>query len=133
MADAQLTRATADEPVFFMSSRSVASLAAVLALAACSTVEAPAYSGDPETGRQVAQSLCASCHAIGATGESPNPGAPPLRFVLAGYDADRLAKDLEESVSISHLKMPTFYFGEHHAADVVAYLQTIEQAPPVNR
>jgi hypothetical protein len=26
--------------------------------------------------------------------------------------------------------MPTFHFGDHHPADVVAYLKTIQQAPP---
>jgi hypothetical protein len=47
--------------------------------------------------------------------------------VLAGYRPDRLAEDLRNSVSISHLRMPTFYFGERHADDVVAYLKTIQQ------
>ena len=106
----------------------VASLVAFAFLGACSSVEEPAYVGDPETGRDVAERLCASCHAIGPTGESPNISAPPLRQVLAGYGEDRLAKDLERSVSISHLKMPTFYFGEHHAIDLVAYLKTVDAA-----
>jgi mono/diheme cytochrome c family protein len=103
---------------------------AVLALAACTTTPAPEYSGDPIAGLDVAQNLCATCHAIGRDGASPNAGAPPFRHILSKYDADRLVEDLEESVSISHLRMPTFYFGEHHAADVVAYLQTIQQPSP---
>lgn len=107
----------------------VASIA-VLAMTACTTTPAPEYSGDPVAGLDVAQNLCASCHAIGREGASPNAGAPPLRYILSKYDADRLVEDLEESVSISHLRMPTFYFGEHHAADVVAYLQTIQQPSP---
>jgi cytochrome c len=105
-------------------------LGAVAAVAACTTAEEqPTYVGDPETGREVAQNLCASCHAIEVTGVSPNPGAPPFREVLAKYDAQRLERDLDQAVSISHLQMPTFYFGEHHAADVVAYLRTIQAAP----
>ncbi|HEX5007742.1 MAG TPA: c-type cytochrome [Hyphomonadaceae bacterium] len=103
-----------------------------LVLAGCSSAPEPAYDGDPVVGLEVAQSLCASCHAIGREGASPNPGAPPLRNVLANYRADRLAQDLEKSVSISHLRMPTFYFGEHHAADVVAYLKTIQDPSPRN-
>jgi mono/diheme cytochrome c family protein len=81
-------------------------------------------------GHEVARGLCSSCHSIEAIGASPNPGAPPLRYVLASYNPERLAEDLENAVSISHLRMPTFYFGEHHAVDVVAYLKTIQQTPP---
>ena len=105
-------------------------LGAAAALAACATAEEqPTYAGDPETGREVAQNLCASCHAIDVTGVSANPGAPPFRDVLAKYDAKRLERDLDQAVSISHLQMPTFYFGEHHAADLVAYLKTIQAQP----
>jgi mono/diheme cytochrome c family protein len=105
-------------------------MAAVIALAACSTTAEPAYSGDPVEGLDVAQRLCSSCHAIGREGTSPNPGAPPFRSILAHNDPALLAKKLDEAVSISHLRMPTFYFGEHHAADLVAYIQTIQQPSP---
>jgi mono/diheme cytochrome c family protein len=104
----------------------------VMALGACAIAPAPAYDGDPVAGREVARSLCASCHSIEAIGASPNPGAPPLRFVLANYNPDRLVDDLENAVSINHLRMPTFYFGDHHPADLVAYLETIQQSPPPN-
>ena len=107
-----------------------AACAVAFGLAACTTTEEPAYYGDPVVGLEVAQSLCASCHAVDRDGASPNPGAPPLRSVLATYQPDRLVKDLEASVSINHRRMPTFYFGEHHAADLVAYLETI-QPPPI--
>ncbi|HEY7800329.1 MAG TPA: c-type cytochrome [Hyphomonadaceae bacterium] len=101
-----------------------------MALGACATSEEPAYSGDPAVGLDVAERLCASCHAIGVDGASPNPGAPPLRSVLAHNDPVLLAKQLDEAVSISHLRMPTFYFGEHHAADLVAYIKTIQRPSP---
>ena len=112
-----------------MSRYKLAALSA-LALAGCSTAPEPAYVGDPQEGRTVAQSLCSSCHSIASIGASPNPGAPPLRYVLANYAPDNLAHDLDNAISISHLRMPTFYFGEHHPEDLVAYLKTIQQAPP---
>ena len=102
----------------------------ILSLAACVATPAPAYDGDPVAGHDVARNLCSSCHSIEATGASQNPGAPPLRYVLAVYNPERLVEDLDNAVSISHLRMPTFYFGEHHPADLVAYLKTIQQAPP---
>jgi mono/diheme cytochrome c family protein len=104
-------------------------ITAALILAACVTTPEPTYTGDPVTGRDVAQNLCSSCHSIETIGASPNPGAPPLRTVLANYRPDWLAEDLNKSVSISHRKMPTFYFGEHHADDLVAYLVTIQDPP----
>jgi mono/diheme cytochrome c family protein len=104
--------------------------ASALALAACVSSMASAYSGDPVEGRKVVENMCSSCHSIETIGASPNPGAPPLRYVLANYNPDQLAEDLENAVSISHLQMPTYYFGEHHPADLVAYLKTIQQSPP---
>jgi mono/diheme cytochrome c family protein len=108
----------------------LAAAAAAILVAGCASVDEPTYFGDPETGREVARNLCASCHSIEAIGASANAGAPPLRYVLSTYAADRLVEDLEQSVSISHRRMPTFYFGEHHAADLVAYLKTIQQPSP---
>lgn len=102
----------------------------MLGLAGCVATPTPVYEGDPIAGHAVARNLCSSCHSIEAIGASPNPGAPPLRHVLASYNPERLVEDLDNAVSISHLRMPTFYFGEHHPADLVAYLKTIQQAPP---
>jgi mono/diheme cytochrome c family protein len=104
-----------------------------LAAGACATEPEPAWkSGNAEVGKQVAQDLCSSCHSVGATGESPNAAAPPLRGVLANYRPDWLAEDLHNSVAISHAKMPTFYFGEEHEYDLVAYLMTIQEKPARN-
>lgn len=110
---------------------SLASLAAILtalALGACAGSPDAAPPGDPVEGRKVAGELCASCHSVEAAGESPNPVAPPLRIVLASYDPERLAEDLENAVAIRHLEMPRFYFGGNHARDVVAYIETIQTA-----
>jgi cytochrome c2 len=100
-----------------------------LALSACTSRPTPAPVGDPVEGQKVAYELCSSCHAAGPAGESPNPKAPPLRTVLARYSEDKLVRDLTDAVHISHLKMPQFFFGETHAADLVAYLKTIQSQP----
>ncbi len=108
-------------------------LIAATALAACSTEPTPAWqSGDAEVGYQVAQDLCAHCHAIEPTGDSPNPGAPPLRRALQNYRPDWLADDLHASRALSLRRMPVFHFGEGHEYDIVAYLLSIqEEAPPL--
>lgn len=97
-----------------------------MSLIACSTVEPPAHVGDPAQGQVVAQNLCASCHAIGPTGNSPNAAAPPFHSILARYGSDALVRDLDNALSISHLKMPTFYMGDDSPEDLVAYLRSIQ-------
>lgn len=105
---------------------------AAFALAACVSPGEPGYLGDAGTGYKVAQDLCASCHAIDAIGVGANPEAPPLRCVLDWYDPDMLAADLDRAVGVGHPRMPTFYFGEHHAVDIVAYLKSIQTSENVH-
>jgi mono/diheme cytochrome c family protein len=112
-------------------SRSCSFLGPLLLLSACATAPEPKWKdGDPKVGHEVARDLCSSCHAIERTGDSPHPGAPPFRGVLESYRPDWLAEDLHNSVAIAHARMPTFYFGEDHEYDVVAYLLTIQEKPP---
>jgi hypothetical protein len=86
--------------------------------------------GDPEVGHQVAQDLCADCHAVERTGDSRNSAAPPLRTVLATYPPEWLATDLNTGQAIAFRRMPVFHFGEGHEYDLVAYLISIQETPP---
>lgn len=106
----------------------LAVMAAAMAASGCATTPAPdtSYVGDPANGQRMAQDLCAACHAIGATGDSPRPEAPPLRTVLAGYPADQLAADLQGAKHIAFLRMPQFHLGDNGGADLVAYIGTLE-------
>lgn len=99
-----------------------------LLLAGCHTPPKPFYAGDAVEGRKVAQELCASCHAIEPGRPSANPAAPPFSQVLESYGAGELSEDLDNAVPISHLRMPTFYLGEGHAEDLVAYLKSMKGA-----
>jgi mono/diheme cytochrome c family protein len=85
--------------------------------------------GDPEIGHQVATDLCSDCHAVERTGDSLNPGAPPLRTVLTEYPPEWLADDLHNGRTIAFRKMPVFHFGEGHEYDLVAYLRQIQEWP----
>ncbi len=115
-------------------------LAAVcgLALAGCSQDDAPSQIDDDASasaeeiglliadGHAIAEVSCAVCHAIGLTDESPNLTAPPLREVLALYDADALAEDFIDGVRINHSEMPTFDFSPEGADALIAYLRSIQ-------
>jgi mono/diheme cytochrome c family protein len=106
------------KPVFGM-------VLAGLLLAGCQTPPKPFYAGNAVEGRKVAEELCASCHAVDPGRMSPNSAAPPFSQVLESYGANALSEDLDQAVPISHLRMPTFYLGEGHAEDLVAYLKSI--------
>jgi cytochrome c len=70
---------------------------------------------------------CAQCHAIEGVGESPLPTAPPFRTLHLKYPVEDLQRPLAEGV---HPKMPVFQLTPAQAADLMAYLKTLEPAPP---
>jgi mono/diheme cytochrome c family protein len=78
-----------------------------------------------EAGRAVAQKLCANCHATGASGESPHPGAAPFRMIVAGGRVDNLKDALREGRVIGHPDMPQWRFGPKEADALVAYLRSL--------
>ncbi|MEL7480809.1 MAG: cytochrome c [Pseudomonadota bacterium] len=80
-----------------------------------------------ETGRQIAERNCAVCHAIGPTGTSPRPEAPPLRTALADYDIEAIATDFREHVQLGGEIMPQFDFDPIATDALMAYLLTIEE------
>lgn len=89
-----------------------------------------AYALDHELqrGRDLLETLCARCHAVGATGQSPHPEAPPFRtFGEKLYDDDDLGQRLQDGLTTIHPDMPTFLFKRHDAEAAVNYLKSIQQ------
>lgn len=79
-----------------------------------------------ESGREIVEAQCVTCHATGVESDSPRPDAPPLRTILADYPADALAEDFREHVHVGHEDMPDFDFGPLGTDHVLAYLQSIQ-------
>lgn len=106
-------------------------IAATLALAACAHEGAPApggaHAGDIEAGRQLAQINCASCHAIGAVGDSRNPAAPPFRVLSYGYPLNSLEEAFAEGILVGHPDMPEFSLAPQQIDDLLAYIESIQQ------
>lgn len=103
-----------------------------LILAACQANEAAEMSSEAiqiAEGLTVVQANCASCHAIGVSGDSPRVDAPPLRTVLAQYNPESLADDFREHIHVGHPDMPDFDFGPKGTDEVVAYLKSIQETP----
>ncbi|MDZ4870494.1 MAG: c-type cytochrome [Alphaproteobacteria bacterium] len=94
------------------------------------SADAAAQAALVEDGLAVAEANCASCHAIGATGESANRKAPIFRALLARYSAETLETELAEGMRVAHAPMPQFKFKPEGAAALVAYLRAVQTRDP---
>ncbi len=87
--------------------------------------------GDAAAGGDMAGALCARCHAVGLTGESPLPEAPPFRTFSQLWPLESLDEALAEGIMVGHprFEMPVFEFSVNEVADLMAYLESIQTAP----
>ena len=103
-----------------------------LSLIACQAAELSAPGSSDALiaeGKAIVQAQCSSCHAVGLSGQSPRVDAPPLRTVLANYNAESLADDFREHIHVGHPDMPDFDFGPQGTDEVIAYLKSIQEDP----
>ena len=91
-----------------------------------------AEKGLADKGEVLVRENCSRCHAIGLTGESPNPVAPPFRTLSAKYPIENLAEALAEGIVSGHPDMPIFVFSPHAVDAIVAYLKSIQVDAPAN-
>jgi mono/diheme cytochrome c family protein len=67
-------------------------------------------------GKTLLETMCAQCHAVGATGQSPHIGAPPFRtFGDNKLYVNDFAERLQDGLTTSHPDMPTFRFSRRDA------------------
>ena len=85
-----------------------------------------------DTGRDIAERNCASCHSIERSGESPLPEAPPLRYALVDFDIEALATDFREHIQVGNDVMPEFDFNPLQTDALMAYLLSLEGAATEN-
>ena len=98
-------------------------LAAVIAFAVA--LPAAAQTGRAQRGMTFVQTHCASCHAVGRTGERPLKIAPPFRTLHTRYPVENLAEAFAEGIITGHPSMPEFVLDPAQINDVIAYLQTL--------
>lgn len=92
-------------------------------------VAAPAAASPPDLvarGQTIVERDCAGCHAVGRTGDSPNPQAPRFRQLHERYDVEALSEALAEGLTVGHGPMPEWSFGPADNAAILAYLKTLE-------
>ncbi len=70
---------------------------------------------------------CASCHAVGTTGDSPRADAPTFRTLSKKYPIETLAESLAEGLFTGHPDMPEFVFEAPDVGAILAYLESIQE------
>lgn len=106
-------------------------LFAALALGGCTHDEA-AVAQEPlapelvSAGRILAEERCATCHATGLVGDSPNPAAPHFRNLSHHYQFQVLEVELREGIHVGDFQMPQFYFTVDETDALLAYLRSIQ-------
>jgi cytochrome c len=81
-------------------------------------------------GERLLASNCARCHAVGRTGNSTHPEAPPFRTLGQRYPIEVLAEALAEGLSSGHPDMPEFRFEIDDVDAILAYLESIQEKAP---
>lgn len=98
----------------------------VLLVSSGGVVAEPASEAKAQQGLGILQKNCARCHALGPTGNSPHPQAPPFRDVVNRYPVEDLEESLAEGIVSGHPDMPEFTFDADQIDAIVAYLNDLK-------
>jgi mono/diheme cytochrome c family protein len=82
---------------------------------------------DVQRGKAIVETNCSACHAIGRTGQSTHPDAPPFRTLSSRYPIDDLEEALAEGISTGHPDMPQFIASPEQAESIIEYLKSIQE------
>jgi cytochrome c len=100
---------------------------AVIALGLCLTASFALAQDQVKRGEALLTRHCASCHAIGRTGESQHAQAPAFRTLSRRYKIEALEEALGEGILSGHPDMPEFRFSPGDVGAVIAYLEAIQE------
>lgn len=90
-------------------------------------VEKQADKASIQNGRELAELLCARCHALSAQDKSPNPSAPPFRTLLARLTIEGIEDELTEGISLGHQPMPEWQFSGQQIYDLTSFIASIRE------
>jgi mono/diheme cytochrome c family protein len=99
--------------------------AIVIAWAAATGPAAAQQVGEPRAGLELAQRLCAQCHAVSKDdGRSPNANAP--RFQTIAAVPGMTATALSATLNTSHRTMPNVILDAEQQANIIAYILSLK-------
>ena len=87
----------------------------------------PENAESAEVGKRVAQQYCSRCHAIEATGLSPNPKSPPFPLIAERSPNGNPAPVLIDGTVVRHPGMPEFSLLANETDGLVAYIRRISR------
>ena len=90
-------------------------------------MEAP-MGGSVARGAALVRTRCVACHAVGPTGDSPLAMAPPFRELSRRYPISSLQESFAEGLVTAHPEMPEFTFEPDQVRDLIAYLESLQDA-----
>jgi len=109
----------------------LAALLAAVGTAATLAIAGPSMAEDATAIQMRGEALlaknCARCHAIGRTGASAHPEAPPFRTLSRKYPIEGLAESLAEGLFTGHPDMPEFTFEADEVGAILAFLESIQE------
>jgi cytochrome c len=94
---------------------------------AATTASAQGNAVTEKRGESLLVTNCARCHAVGRSGVSPHPSAPPFRTLSQKYPIEGLAEALAEGLYTGHPDMPEFVFAANDVGAILAYLKSIQE------
>ena len=89
-----------------------------------------------QAGRALVERNCADCHAVGATGTSPNKKAPEFRNLHARHPTLALREPLSRGIAAPHDELPKFALTGPQIETIIAYinsLSAIKNAEPKSK
>jgi cytochrome c len=106
----------------------------VFAMFATSGYRAIAGGEDEQAAKGLAilEKNCSRCHALGLTGSSRHPQAPPFREVVQRYPVEDLEESLAEGIVSGHRDMPELSFEADQIGAIVAYLNSLKNRKKAN-
>jgi cytochrome c len=101
----------------------------IVAFSVISVAAAARAGGAPdiEAGGQLAEKICAKCHAVGTLGKSPLEPAPPFRIFHKKWPLENLEEALAEGIVVGHKAMPAFELTTDQISDLIGYMRTLER------
>jgi tetratricopeptide (TPR) repeat protein len=78
-------------------------------------------------GKDIAERICAFCHAIGPTGHSPNAKAPPFRTLAERHPELSLREPLSRGIAAPHEAMPKFEMTVEEVDSLIAYINSLPE------
>ena len=86
------------------------------------TAESEAFA---QNGKKLAEKNCSWCHAIGSSGDSPNPKAPQFRNIQSRHPLLTLRVPLSRGIAAPHDRMPRFQLTDREIDAIVAYINSL--------